>query len=152
MKTELVQYERAHAYKILEKNVRDCDIWLTSYPGWEEAVEGWEKYGPAFTLIIDDEIVGCGGVTIIRSGIGEAWMLVSNNFYRYPKTAFKQIRNSLDGIIRSWKLRRVQAFVFKGFEAGCHLLRHLGFENETPDGVKGMGPNGEDMYLFGRVC
>jgi len=152
MKIEMVQYEPVHAYKILDKNIRECDAWLSDYPDWEETVKGWKKYGPAFTMFVDDEIVGCGGVTIIKTGVGEAWTLLSKNFYKYPKTSFRALKNGLNDIIMSWKLRRVQAVVFKGFDSGCHLLRHLGFENETPNGMVSFGPNGEDMYLFGRRC
>jgi hypothetical protein len=150
-KTEIVPYEPIHAYEIIERNVREQDIHLSETPDWEEAVEGWKKCGPAFTLLVDNQVVACAGVTILKPGVGEAWSLLSTLFYKNKKTVFRGMRDGLNKITQEYNLRRVQALVYCGFEQGCHLLRHLGFVNETPNGMKAFGPNGEDVFLFRRV-
>ena len=148
---KIIPYEPIHALKILDRNVREQDIILTSCPDWEKWIEFWKTEGPAFTMIANGEVVGCGGITLVGWGKGMAWTLFSSLFYQYKKSVFKGLKIFLDQIIKEKKLRRVEAVVKFGFKDGCHLLEHLGFINETPNGMKKWGPNGEDMYLFGRV-
>lgn len=152
MKTEIVPYEPIHAYTILDRNVREQEIWLSFYPDWEKWAVAWKEKGPGYTLIIDGEIIGCAGVTLTEWDKGIAWALLSSLFYKYRKTTFKAIKDGLKRIIRDHSLRRIESLVKVGFEPGCKMLLHLGFTNETPNGMKSYGPNGEDMYLFGRVC
>jgi len=150
---KVIPYEMTHAYAILDRNVREEDMWLSKSPDWEKWVRRWKEDGPGFTLIIDGEIVGCAGVALIGWNRGEAWTLLSSLFYKYKKTTFKAIRNMLNSIIEDKKLIRVQAVIFKGTEKVCgNFLEHLGFENETPSGMRGFGPNGETVLMYGRGC
>ena len=150
MKTEIIQYEPIHAYTILERNVREEDMWLSKYPDWEKWTKGWKDSGPAYTLVIDGEIVGCAGVVLMDWNRGEAWTLLSSLFYRYKKTVFKAIKNNLESIIKDKKLRRVQSLVYDGTEKICgNFLEHLGFEWEVK--LEKYGPNGENLHLYKRI-
>jgi hypothetical protein len=152
-----LQYDPLDALAILDRNVRDQDLQLSKVPGWESWIEGWKTAGPAYTLVIEGEVVACAGVTILEPGKGEAWALLSTLFYQYPKTAYKAIRKGLEDIIREKGLKRVQAFVKCGTgvptvdtQASCRFLEHLGFVNETPNAMKAYH-NGHDYYMFARV-
>lgn len=150
MKIEIIPYEPMHAYAILERNVREEDIWLSKFPDWDKWVKGWRNNGPAFTLVVDGEIVGCAGVVLMEWSRGEAWTLLSSLFYKYKKTTFKAIKNVLDSIIRDKKLRRVQAVIYEGTEKVCgNFLEHLGFEWEGTH--RKFGPNGENVHIYGRI-
>jgi len=143
MDIEIIQYEPIHAYTILDKDFSNRETWAN----------GWGKEGPAFTLIVDGEIVGCAGVILMEwNKGGEAWTLLSSLFYKYKKTTFKVIKKGLESIIKEKKLKRVQAFVYEGTEKICgNFLEHLGFKNETPDGLKYYGPNNETMFIYSRT-
>jgi len=45
----------------------------------------------------------------------------------------------------------VEALCPGKYTEGQRLLKHLGFINETPDGMKQYGPGGETFYSFGRI-
>ena len=149
MEVKIIPYEPVHAYDILERNIRECDVQLTGYPDWEQWVENWKTGGPAYTLVIDGQIVGCAGVMLLKWGRGEAWTLLSGLLYQYPKTCFKAVRDGLKGIIRDEGLTRVQALVRPDFEEGKRFMSHLGFKEEGI--LAAYGPGGEDVIMFGRV-
>lgn len=153
MNVKIITYEPIHALDILERNVRENDVRLSRYPNWEETVQGWKLNGPAFTMIAGGVVVGCAGVVLMEGQKGEAWTLLSSLFYKYPKTAFKTIRDYLDKITRDHKLRRIQAFVdpVMGFKVCDNFLKHLGFKLETPEGLESFGPTGQTLFLYGKL-
>ncbi len=152
MKIEIIPYEPVHALDIFERNIKESDIQLSRYPNWDETVKGWKLYGPAFTLVIDGQIVACAGVTLNKH-IGEAWTLFSSLFYKHKKLVYKGIKKYLNDIAKEHRLSRIQAYVdpAKGFDVCDRFLRHLGFKLETPDGLENFGPTGQILYLYGRT-
>jgi len=150
MKIEVVPYTPLHAYEVINKNVTERGLQLSKLPDYERYAKEWGEGGPAFTLIIDGEVVGCAGVALTAWNRGEAWTLLSTLFYKYKKTSYKSIKIGLEKIIKEYKLRRIQAVVFDGTEEVCgRFLYHLGFEWEGKH--KGYGPHGETMHSYGRV-
>ena len=138
-----------HAYQVLESLV-ELKYMVAPKGEWDEAIRLWEE-GKAFTLMADGVIVGCGGVMMREQGKGEAWIIATPLISKYRKTVFKLIRNVLGEIINEYKLRRVEALCPGKYTEGQRLLKHLGFINETPDGMKQYGPGGETFYSFGRI-
>mgnify|MGYP001186260297 CR=1 FL=1 len=151
MKIEVVPYEIAHAHNVLERNSILMGLQLSQCERDELAI-GWSKGGPAFTLIVDGDVVACAGVVLIGSSRGEAWAALSELFYKHKKTTYKAIRNGLDFIIKKEGLKRVQSTVFDGErKLVCgNFLEHLGFEEAGF--LKNFGPHGENiiMYLMER--
>jgi hypothetical protein len=146
---ELVQYEPVHAYSILERNVREHDLWLSKYPDWDKWAEGWKTNGPAFTLLCDGEIIASGGVVLLGWQRGEAWLLLPSTFYSHVKACYRLIKEKLIEIQHANALRRIQALVDPDFEAAQRLMEHLGFQNEGR--LKQYGPRGEDLLMYGRA-
>ena len=136
---------------ILEKNIKESNIWISQYKDWDKTIKDWGKSGPAFTLFIDNEIVGSAGIILLDWQRGEAWTLFTSLFKKYKKIVWKNIKIYLDQIQKSENLRRIQSFIRLDFPEGCRFLEHLGFENETPNGLKAFGPNGETLLLYGRT-
>lgn len=154
MKIDIVQFESIHAYDILGRNILFGRIERPDMKYFDECVHEWKDRGPASTLIINEEIVCCAGVTLMGYGRGEAWSLLSGLFYVYKKTSYKAIRDGLNSIIRDKKLRRVQSMVIRngnGYEARRNFLEHLGFYNETPRLMRYYGPHGESVYMYSRI-
>ncbi len=148
MKIDLIPYEIIHAYEIIERNVREQDLWLSGQD-WETAAKGWKDGGPAFTLVIDGELVGCGGVVLMPWQCGEAWTLFSTLFFKHYRTAYKVIKENLERVIKERKLKRVQSLVNPEHEGACRFIEHLGFQCEGL--LRKVGPNGEDLLIFSRV-
>ena len=117
---------------------------------WDRSIRMWQS-GRAFTLMADGVIVGCGGVMMPEQGKGEAWIIATPLINKYRKTVFKLLRNMLEMITKKYGLKRVEALCPGKYASGRRLLEHLGFINETPDGMKQYGPGGETFYLYGRV-
>lgn len=145
MKIEVIKFKREHALYILNNNVRKHDAFDGDY---DEYLKIYED-NPAYTIVINDEIVFCGGVVDIGWRRGEAWTLMSDLFYKYPKTCFKICKEKLNELQISMGLRRLQALVDTNLEGGSHFAQHLGFEYEGL--LKAYGPNGESMLIFGRT-
>ena len=148
MKIKTVKFEKIHAYEILDRSVREDDFWLSGQD-WERAIDIWAEEGPAYTMIIDDQLVACGGVTLLGWRRGEAWILLSPLFSKYPKSTYVTVKASLDGMIEDNNLRRVQAIVNPEFPAHSRFLKHLGFEYEGT--LRSYGINAEDLFMFGRI-
>jgi hypothetical protein len=147
MKTEVRNYKKEDAYTILHTNIREHDAQDVS--DFETYAELWGKEGPAYTIVINDEIVFCGGVVLIGWNRGEAWTLMSKLFYKYPKTCFKICRDQLNKIIKEHGLLRVQALVDPKLYGGSSFMEHLGFEYEGL--LRKYGPCSEDMIMYGRI-
>jgi RimJ/RimL family protein N-acetyltransferase len=145
----IVPYYPAHAYEVLQRNVREQDLWLSDYPEWDQWVQGWKDGGPAYTLIMDDQVVGCAGVVLLEWGRGEAWTLLSSLFYRYKLTAIRFIKKYLQRIAEDEELKRVQAQVRCDFEAGKRFIEFLGFEREGV--LRRFGPNSEDIVMYSKL-
>ena len=143
---EVIPYKKEHARLIYETNIRERDAGISE--DIEELSTAWERQGPAYTIIIDEAIVFCGGFILMGWNRAEAWTLMSDLFYKYPKSCFKICRDYTNKIVKEYRLRRVQAIIDIDFDAGVRFAERLGFEEEGI--LKSYGPEGEDMLMFGR--
>ena len=146
----IVPFKKEHAFDILDRNVTEKDAWISGHGDFEAFVEAWRDGGPGYTFIINNQIIFSAGVFLLGWNRGEAWVLASTLFKKYPKACFKSILYKLEEIIFNEKLKRVQATVIPGYAEGQRLLEHLGFELEGL--LKSFGPRNEDLLMFGRVC
>jgi len=80
MITEIKPFKIEHAYEILDRNIREQDIWLTGFGDFENIVKIWETGGPSYSLFIDDQVGFCAGVVDMLWQRGEAWTLLSSLF------------------------------------------------------------------------
>ena len=143
-------YEPEHAYAILERNVRDRDLWLSNFPEWEKWAKTWKEGGPAETIFIDDEPVCSAGIVLIGWQRGEAWSLLSTLFYKHVRACYRIIKKRFDEMIKENNLVRVQTLISPDFTESARLAEHLGFDQEGL--LRKYGPNHEDLMIYGRVC
>lgn len=90
--------------------------------------------GPA-TALVDPEgrtvcVIGCNPYW---TGVGEAWMLTSMLVTKYPKTATRFVRNSIQAVFQMLNLHRLSITVHVDFIASHKWVQSMGFE---PEGVK----------------
>lgn len=147
MKIEIIPYEVAHANNVLERNSLQMGLRLSQHER-DELSTGWSKGGPAFTLIVDGNVVGCAGIVLMGAARGEAWSTLSDLFYKYKKTSYKAIKNGLSAIIKKEGLKRIQSTVFAGkMEKVCgNFLEHLGFSWKGI--LSEFGPHGENIHMY----
>jgi len=147
MKIEVIKYLPYHIMDIMEKHPRSKEMYWSKYNDCGKWRMLWEERGPSYTMTVDDEIVMCAGVVILSQGVGEAWIVLSELFYRYKKECFRVVRDNLDNIIAVNKLKRVESLILTDFPEAERWVIHLGFKFASPS----VGPYGENMLKYARV-
>ena len=115
----------------------------------EELAEQTEIDGLSITGIVNDEIVGCGGIRKLWPGTGEVWLFLSPQTSMYPIRTYECIRDGLQKLIDDNDFRCLMAYGRIGFAKAHTLFRHLGFkakgkiERYTPDDV--------DCIIYGLI-
>ena len=104
--------------------------------------------GLAYTALKDGKVLGCAGLYPTGKYRADAWALLSKDSGRYMLAI---VRAMLKELCRS-EFRRVQTHVRKDFRQGLKMMKTLGFENETPNGLKNYGDDGCDYYLYARCA
>lgn len=108
-KFSLVPYVPEHAITLWQNGNRQKVATIGLGMVEEKAVRHAAE-GVAFTLLKDDEIIGCGGVDI-KGTDGLAWILFSFDVTRYSKTAMRVTKTALEGIIEQNGLNQVHALI-----------------------------------------
>lgn len=114
--------------------------------------ENWARLnemGPAYTILVDDEIIACSGIRIFWEGSGEAWSILSKEKAgKYIKLILEEFGKRLDFVIREMKFRWIQVSLNKDNKNGIHFAQHFGFERKCE--MKGYLPDGSDAFLYAR--
>ncbi len=115
----------------------------------EELAQQTEDDGLSITGIVNDEIVGCGGIRRLWEGVGEVWLMLSPKTSLYPVKTYECIRNGFEKLIEENDFVRLQAWGRIGFTKAHTLFRHLGFR---PEGIaKKYTPDQCDCLLYSIV-
>lgn len=140
------------------RKLQDGDIEYVRINPLEEAVKNYPEFSPdpknSYTVILDDKIVGVGGIMILWEGVGELWLILTKDSKRegiYGLMAFDAIRKKIDEIIEECNIYRAQAPVRVDFHKAIKMMEALNFENETPNGMKNYCPDGCDVYMYARI-
>lgn len=106
--------------------------------------------GASYTMLLNGEPVGIGGVQIVWNGVGEAWVFFKPELWTAnKKTLFRVVRNYLDKIIKDHYLHRVQILVLEGHIQGERLAKHLDFEHEGL--MRQYGQQAENFNRFALI-
>ncbi len=134
---------------IIEYGVKEFGLKFLANDNVKELARAREDNGQCITGLVNDKIVGCGGIDLMWEGVGEVWVMLSYDIEQCPMAAYEVIRDGLDKLIKDNKLRRVQAWGRIGFEKSHTLFRHLGFK---PEGIaRKYGFDGADCILYAIV-
>lgn len=101
---------------------------------------------PAYTGLVNGEIIGCAGVQIQWPGVGEAWMMVSTLIEKYPLFVHRSVKKALIEIQEQYQLQRIQTTVLADFETAHKWVERLGFQCEGI--MRKFGPDGSDHYRY----
>ncbi len=115
----------------------------------EELAQETETDGLSITAIINDEIVGCGGIRKLWDGVGEIWLMLSPQTAKYPIRTYECIKEGFEKLIEDNDFVRLQGWCRKGFAKAHTLFRHLGFK---PEGIaRKYTPDQCDCILYSNV-
>lgn len=90
----------------------------------------YAKMGISFMGIVDDRLIGMGGVYQVLPGIGQAWLFVNREVQKYRGAFFREVKAHLDKIIAKMEYKQVNMMCVKdSFEAN-NLAEHLDFKKK----------------------
>lgn len=117
----------------------------------EESIIQAERLGIliAFSLIHEGKIIAIGGIYDLWPGVGEAFSIMSETAFDYPKSLYRHFKVNIEFGINLNKYARVQALVKVGLNAGVRFIEHLGFTREAM--LEKWGPDGADYYMYKRI-
>jgi len=134
---------------IIENGVKEYGLKCYPTDQMRELAISRENNGKCITGLVDGNIVGVGGVDEMWTGVGEVWLMLSYETDRYPKRAYKVIRDGLKQLIEDNGFWRTQAWGRIDFDRAHTLFKHLGFK---PEGIaKKYTPDGVDAILYAKV-
>lgn len=106
-----------------------------------------EMAGGAWTVVCDGAVVACGGIAPQRWSRALLWAFLGVKAGRHLLSVFRAARR----ILALSEYARIETTVRADFDAGHRWIKLLGFELETPDGMKRFGPKGEKYMLYSRT-
>lgn len=89
--------------------------------------------GPAFTMLLDNVIVGCAGIQIFWPGTAVAWANFAKEAFSHPRYAVwitRMTKGCLRDSVRAFHLRRIEMVVLVGNINNIRWAQKLGFEVE----------------------
>lgn len=99
-----------------------------------------------YTLDHGDYILGIGGFRMITDTTAWAWIELTHYIGSHLVPTIRVITEYLQIFCKTHRIRRLQAWVPKGFSEGMRTVRHLGFEEEYT--LKDFLGKGRDAILF----
>lgn len=99
----------------------------------------------AWTAIVGDEIIGCGGILRVQEHVGEAWILIGKKFKKYAHRLVSEIKRqiAITGLVRVYSL------IDLGFDRAERFIQWMGFEYEGT--MKKSGTSGQDQKIYARI-
>lgn len=134
---------------VIENGVKEFNLKILGNDHIRDLAQARENNGQCVTGVVNDEIVGCGGIDLIFEGVGEVWLMLTYKVDKYPIRAYEVIKEGLAKLIKDNNLWRTEAWCRKGFTKGHSLFRHLGFKIEGL--ARKRSPDGVDSFLYALV-
>ena len=128
VKYKIIPYERSHTDEILTFGMNDK--LLENDANCEEGRIDYGIPGLSFTLLADNNIVLCGGITPLWDGVAEGWIIASKRIYEHKIKSVSAIKKRLDLLCINNKIWRVQTSVKEDFKVGVRFAEWLGLEKE----------------------
>jgi hypothetical protein len=142
---EVVPFEMKHFDQI---ELRELDK-VTTQGFLETLQKNVEHAGPAYTGLVDGEVVAIAGVVLLWPGVAEGWVFGSPKIAKYKKSFCRHVRNKLAEIEKEHKLWRVQATIVSGWSGLMRFVEFLGFQFEGR--LSQYGLNKEDYLMYARL-
>lgn len=134
---------------IVGSGAKEENLKLYGNSNLRELAEETEKDGLSFTGVVDEKIVGCGGVRVLWPNVGEVWMMLSPSVNGYPVVAWEAIKSGFEKIVQENDFVRLQGWCRVGFVKAHTVFKHLNFK---PEGIaRSYTPDGVDCVLYSLI-
>lgn len=134
----IIQFLPSHLAQINLQEVQRRTISHMT-PEWLQVLA---QGGPAVSAVVDDRIIGSGGIVVQSGDVGFLWGAISQDAAPY----FIQLHRAAVRLLAIPQLPRIEAVTEVDFEAGRRWLELLGFECEGR--IDADGPNGDDHFRY----
>ena len=138
----IVPYEPDHLSKLLLQPAQAIMQPSLADPAYGQSLK---EAGPAYSLIVDGEVLGCMGMVKQWDERAIAWGLISGGAGRH----FRRIHKAVLATMDLHRFRRIETSVTCNFENGRRWAQSLGFAYEGT--MKAFTPDGRDCDLFAKV-
>ena len=143
----IIPFEPEHLdnidYRIFDKDS------ISRWPDILKYINQLPSFGPCYTGLINDEIIGAGGLIILWPGVAEAWLLTGNLTNKFSLSFHKTITKGLRLLIDSMGLHRVQAVVYQYNDIAIKWIERLGFVCEGL--MEGYGPDQSNFWRYALI-
>jgi len=109
-------------------------------------IAGWAKTG-----LINNQILGVGGVAVFWPGVGEGWYALSEHANTYKMAVGLFLARFIDIAAEELKLHRFQATIRTDFVKAIKLVEVAGLKNETPNAMKQYTEDKKDAYMYAKL-
>lgn len=109
-------------------------------------IAGWAKTG-----LINNKILGVGGVVVFWPGVGEGWYALSEHADTYKVAVAMFLTRFIDIAAAELKLHRFQTTIRTDFTKAIKLIEVAGLENETPKGMRQYTEDKKDSYIYAKI-
>ena len=106
----------------------------------QERAKEYLRYGPAFTGIEGEQIIGCVGLVVLWPGVAEAWAVSTPLWPSKAKSVHKAITHGLKELSATLGLWRIQTAIHSEHVVSLRWLLRMGFNEEGY--MSGYGPDG----------
>jgi hypothetical protein len=114
-----------------------------------ERVRQYKSLGPVVAAIRAEATLGIGGIGHIHKGVGMAWLLLSREFLKYPKSLLKLSRQIITEAFENLHLHRLQIDIDPTYKENVRFAKRLGFLYEGT--MLQYGPKRQDYYRFVKL-
>jgi hypothetical protein len=116
---------------------------------YEDKYRALASTGDGGTIVYEGVILAAFGWVQLWPGTYEVWVIPSIFVARFARVFLRTVRSYVDRLFETHPISRLQSSAIAD-PLHDHWMRHLGFQNETPGGMKDYGGEGLDFNLWAR--
>ncbi len=146
-KLKIIDFHPAHM-DLME--IREHEMETLCFGDYKEKFTTLSKLGVAGTVVYDGEILCVFGSFDMWEGVCEVWMLPSKSIERHKLIFGRLIKQQLNAIEDTKIYHRIQATALND-EFHNKFFKWLGFERETPNGMKNFTKDKSNYNMWART-
>lgn len=104
--------------------------------------------GKAYAAVDGDLVIAVGGISLSHPGVGNAWLLGTDDIQKYAGHLTMTIKKKISSIMEELNVDRIQCDVLVEKENWVRWAEYLGFERE---GILRKFRGGKDAYVLSIV-
>jgi len=90
-------------------------------------LEFYNKLGKSYIGLIDNRVIGIGGIYPLWENFGSAWLFLNKEAGRYKKSVFKILIKYMNSLVREYNLKTLILECINDSPKAHRLIQHLGF-------------------------